>query len=579
MVTHPEFASGSAELRAIRREGTGILATAFLFSFAVNILMLTGPLYMLQVYDRVLGSRSEETLLALSLLAAGLYGAMGVLDHARGRLMALAGARFQDRLDRRVLMAAQKSAALAPDEQNGLSAQHDVEAIRRVLSSPVMLALFDLPWTPLFMAAIFVFHPWLGWLAVAGGIMLICITLLNQSLTRGPHHAAGLAGHHADRIAEQLRNDAGTLLALGMQGAGLDRWQTARRAALMHAMVGAGRTGLFGAIAKAVRLFLQSAMLGLGALVVLRGEMTTGAMIAASVLLGRALAPIEVAVGQWAVVQRAKEGWTRLSRLLTRMPAEGARTALPRPRALLEVTNLSLVPPGDRAAVLRAVHFRVEPGQALGVIGPSGAGKSALARAVAGIWRPSAGAVRLDGATLDQFDPEALGAFVGYLPQRVLLFDGTIAENIARLQSNPKAEMVIAAARMAAAHEMILGMPDGYDTHVTMHGGRLTGGQIQRIGLARALYGDPVIVVLDEPNAHLDNAGSVALNLAIRAMKANGKAVLIMAHRPAAIQDCNLLLVLEDGTLKAFGPRDQVLRSMVRNHTDITGGTSVMGMR
>lgn len=281
-----------------------------------------------------------------------------------------------------------------------------------------------------------------------------------------------------------------------------------------------------------------------------------------------------MAVGQWPIVSRAVEGYDRLATLLTFSPPAARPMDLPRPRAILEVQNLTVVPPGEQQAVLRMVNFTLSPGQALGVIGPSGAGKSTLARALIGVWRPAGGKVRLDGASLEQFDADVLGSYIGYLPQRVGLFEGTIAENIARLQPNADPQAVVSAAKRAAAHEMILNLPEGYDTKVSALGGRLSGGQIQRIGLARALFGDPVLMVLDEPNSNLDNDGTLALNAAIRATKEAGGAVLIMAHRPAAIQECDLLLVLEDGALRAFGPRDQVLRGMVKNHTDIVRTSS-----
>ena len=327
--------------------------------------------------------------------------------------------------------------------------------------------------------------------------------------------------------------------------------------------------GAYGTVSKIFRQFLQSAMLGLAAWLVLRGELSSGAMIAASILMGRALSPIEQSIGQWALVQRAQEGWGRLADLLSSVPPEPQRTALPKPRAILEAHQITVVPPGEQQASLRMVSFRLEPGQALGVIGPSGAGKSTLARTLTGVWRAAGGKVRLDGATLDQYEPDVLGSYIGYLPQRVTLFDGTIADNIARLQPKPDDAMVVDAAQKADAHDMILKLPEGYNTRVSAIGSRLSGGQIQRIGLARALYGDPVILVLDEPNSNLDNDGSTALNAAIRRMKVEGKSILIMAHRPAAIQECEMLLVLEDGARKAFGPRDQVLREMVKNHTEI----------
>ncbi|WP_096784408.1 type I secretion system permease/ATPase [Rhodobacter sp. CZR27] len=564
-----DIRKGLEELRAARRISLGSLVAAFVFSVFVNLLMLTGPLYMLQVYDRVLGSRSEETLLALSLLVTFLFVAMGLLDHARARVMARVGARFQDRLDRRVFEAAVRRLSVAPGDPAALAAQRDLESVQRLWSSPVLLALFDMPWTPFFVGAIFVFHPWMGWLAVGGGVVLVIVTLLNQRLSEAPMQRATQSSLHADRFAENLKAEAELVQALGMAGAGFDRWQKARGAALASNMSAADLTGAFGTLTKTLRLFLQSAMLGLGAWLVLRQELSAGAMIAGSILMGRALAPIEMAIGQWSLVQRASEGWRRLAELLTRQPSEPPRTALPRPRALIEAQNLSVVPPGEAVAVLRGISFRLEPGQALGVIGPSGSGKSTLARALIGVWRPATGRIRLDGAALDQYDPDVLGGYVGYLPQRVVLFEGTIAENIARLKGAPDGEAVVAAARKAAAHDMIVALPQGYDTRVSALGGRLSGGQIQRIGLARAMYGNPVFLVLDEPNSNLDNEGSMALNAAIRAMKQAGGSIFIMAHRPAAIQECDLLMVMENGVRAAFGPRDQVLRDMVKNHTEI----------
>ena len=564
-----EFARGYAELKAARADQRQLFWAVGLFSVLVNLLMLTGPLYMLQVYDRVLGSRSEATLLALSVLVVFLFLMMGILDHLRSRIMARIGAKFQDKLDRRVFQASLRRMQLYPGDPAAAAAQRDLESVQRLWSSPVLLAVFDIPWVPIFIAAIFVFHSWMGWLAVLGGVFLIALTIMNQRMTKNPMNRANMATIQAERMSDNLKAESEIVQALGMSQAGFDRWQKARGLALAESISAADLGGTFSILTKTFRLFLQSAMLGLGAYLVLQQELSSGAMIAGSILMGRALSPIETAVGQWAVVQRAQEGWNRLSELFTRQPVEQPRTALPRPRAILEAQNLTIVPPGEQQAVLRMVNFRLEPGQALGIIGPSGSGKSTLARAIIGVWRPAGGKVRLDGASLEQYDPDVLGSYMGYLPQRVVLFEGTIAENIARLQSNPDGAKVVEAAQKAAAHDMIVKLPDGYDTRVSSLGGRLSGGQIQRIGLARAMYGDPVFLVLDEPNSNLDNEGSMALNIAIRSMKDAGKSVIIMAHRPAAIQECDLLMVMEDGTRRAFGPRDQVLREMVKNHTEI----------
>lgn len=569
---------GLDELRAARRESRPYYWFVAIFSFFVNMLMLTGPIYMLQVYDRVLGSRSVATLLALTLIVAFLYGMMGLLDYVRGRVMGRVAARFQSRLDLRVFDAVVRRASTRPDELSATGLR-DLESVQRLMSSPVLMAIFDIPWTPLFIAGIFLFHPWLGYLAVAGGIVLVIITIFNQLMTRNPTLKSNMATVRSEGISDQIRSEAEMVQSMGMRGAAFLRWKVARDDSLGSQIKTADLTGTFSAMTKTFRLFLQSAMLGLGAYLVLQGQLTPGAMIAASILMGRALAPIELAIGQWPLVQRARKGWDNLAQLLGEMPPEENRTELPRPRAKLDVQQLTVVPPGEQQASLRLVTFSVEPGKAIGVIGPSGAGKSTLARAITGVWRAAGGKIRLDGASLDHYDPDVLGQHIGYLPQRVTLFDGTIAENIARLSMQPDAEKVVEAAKKAAAHDMILKLPDGYDTRVSSAGGRLSGGQIQRIGLARAMYGEPVILVLDEPNSNLDNAGSEALNAAIRQMKEEGKSVLIMAHRPAAIKECDMLLMLESGSRVAFGPKDEVLRSVVQNHEQIQKSSGPGGVR
>ena len=568
--------AGLTELRAARGQSKALYWTVALFSLFANLLMLTGPMYMLQVYDRVLGSRSEETLIALSLLVVFLYSVMGILDYTRGRIMARVGAQFQASLDRRVFDAVVRKSAVAPDmrTQSGLA---DLESIQKFLTSPVLLAFFDLPWTPIFIAGIFMFHPMLGWLAVGGGLLLVSIALANQFLSRRPQLRAGQAGQAASVMSDQLRIEAEMVQSMGMRDAACDRWQAARGMALGAQIQATDVSGSFASLTKTLRLFLQSAMLGLGAYLVLQNEMTPGAMIAGSILLGRALAPIEAMLNQWPMVQRASKGWGALAELLGAVPPEPERTALPTPKARLVAKALTVVPPNEKTAALRGLNFDLPPGHAMGVIGPSGAGKSTLARCVTGVWRPAGGSIRLDAAALDQYEASVLGDHIGYLPQRVQLFDGTIAENIARLSSQPDATKVVAAAKKADAHEMILELPDGYDTRINSSQQRLSGGQIQRIGLARALYGDPVLLVLDEPNSNLDNEGTQALNAAIRAMKAAGQSIIIMAHRPAAIQECDLLLMLENGQRSAFGPKDEVLKSVVKNHEQINRAPSRAG--
>ncbi|WP_283176429.1 type I secretion system permease/ATPase [Gemmobacter sp. 24YEA27] len=562
--------SGLSELSSVRSLSKGALSAAFLFSVFANLLMLTSPLYMLQIYDRVLLSRSEPTLIALTVLMVFLFAVMGLLDHARSRILARIGARFQEALDKRVLAASFRRLSVAPMHTEARAAQSDLEAIARFWASPLLQGLLDLPWTPIFIAALFIFHPVLGWFAVGAAILLLLLAWANQRATDTITQQATLASFAADRQAENLKSESELVRSLGMSGNAFTRWYHLRSRALIRGMELADRSGGYSVLTKTLRLFLQSAILGLGAWLVLKNALSPGAMIAGSILLGRALQPIEQTIGQWPMLTRTRAAHDRLGKLLSEVPREGSRTALPRPTGRIEVSGLAVLPPGDPRPVLRGVSFRVDPGQAIGVIGLSGSGKSSLARALCGVWPPAAGTIRLDGATLDQYDPDVLGSYIGYLPQRVSLFDGTIAENISRLDENADPAEIVEAAKKAAVHDLILHLPKGYDTPVTSMGGQLSGGQIQRIGLARAFYGNPVMLVLDEPNSNLDNDGSLALNRAIRQAKTDGCAVFIMAHRPAAIQECDLLMLMKDGMVQNFGPRDQVLREAVKNAGDIT---------
>ncbi|NNU81642.1 type I secretion system permease/ATPase [Halovulum dunhuangense] len=566
-------------MAAAMGRGRGLILSVGLFSVFVNLLMLTGPLFMLQIYDRVLASRSEATLAALFVLVAALYLLMGLLDHARGRIAARMGARFQDALDARVFESILRRAVSPPERGRPATGLRDLEAVQKFLSAPVFFAIFDLPWAPVFLLAIFLFHPLLGWLAVAGGLVLVGVTLLNQVTTARPNREAAAASAQSHALADHLREEAELIQGLGMRPAVLARWRQSRDKALEGQLAVADRSGGFASFSRSFRFFLQSAMLALGAWLVLQAQLTAGAMIAASILLGRALAPVELAIGGWPLFQRAREGWQALTELLAATPPPAEPTPLPAPRAILDVNQVTVVPPGEKTATLRMVGFRLEPGQALGVIGPSGSGKSTLARAITGIWPTASGKVRLDGATLDRYAPEALGRAIGYLPQDVALFPGTIAENIARLAEEPDAAAVVDAAKRAGAHEMILGLPDGYDTLLSAGGSRLSGGQKQRIGLARAMYGDPALLILDEPNANLDAAGQQALNAAIRQMKEAGRSVVIMAHRPAGIAECDRILVLEGGLRKAYGPRDEVLRAQLVNYDKVAGAIGAEGRK
>ncbi|MDO6590882.1 type I secretion system permease/ATPase [Loktanella sp. D2R18] len=573
----PDNAKGLSQLRAARQSSRALYWAVAIFSFFVNLLMLTGPLYMLNVYDRVLSSRSFETLIALSALVGFLYGMMGILDYVRGRVMARVGAQFQTQLDRPVFAAVMQATTLARAPREAATGLRDLESIQRMITSPALMAAFDLPWAPLFFMGIFIFHPLMGMLALLGAIILVAVALMNQFSSRKPLATANTARFTADQLGNQIRHESEMVHSLGMRDAAFGRWQQARGKSLDAAISAADTSGTFTTLTKTFRLILQSAMLGLGAYLVLNNKLSPGAMIAGSILLGRGLAPIEAIVGQWAVFQSGREGWNNLSVLLSQIPDDTTRTKLPKPNAFLHVEQATVIPPGETSPALRSVSFNVIPGQAVGVIGTSGAGKSSLARVLTGVWQPAAGKVRLDGAALEQYDPDTLGQYIGYLPQRVQLFDGTIKENIARMALQPDDAAVVKAAQKSAAHDMILRLPDGYDTRVTANGSRLSGGQIQRIGLARALYGDPVMLVLDEPNSNLDNEGSIALNQAIKTLKSEKAIVFIMAHRPAAIQECDTILVIENGARRAFGPKDAVMADMVKNHGDIQRASGKAG--
>lgn len=567
--TQAEIKAGQAELRAVRKRSRALYWFVAIFSGFVNALMLTGPLYMLNVYDRVLGSRSFETLVALSVLVGFLYLMMGILDYARGRIMGRVGAQLQTDLDERVFNASMRAKATGRAMNEAATGQRDLQSVQQSITSPVATAPYDLPWSVVFLFGIFLFHPFLGYLAIAGGAILIAVALINQISSKRPLEEANRATYQAEVMGEQLRTGADTIQALGMRRAAFDRWLELRKASLRHSISSGDLGGGFGSLSKSFRLFLQSAMLGLGAYLVLQGELTPGAMIAGSILLGRALAPIEMLVNQWPVVSRGRAGWANLARLLGAVPVQKQRTTLPRPRATILADQVTVIPPSETKASLRVISFRVNPGEAVGVVGPSGAGKSTLARVLAGLWAPAGGTIRLDGASLDQYDPDTLGSYVGYLPQTVTLLSGSIRDNIARMSTNPDDAAVIAAAKKAAAHEMILKLPDGYDTIVDANGGRLSGGEIQRIGLARAMYGDPVYLVLDEPNSNLDNEGSMAVNSAIRTMREEGRCVFVMAHRPAAIEQCDKLMYLDGGVLKAFGDTEEVKSQILANRTQI----------
>jgi ATP-binding cassette subfamily C protein len=562
---------GLAELRAAMGHCRSHFISVAIFSIFVNLLMLTGPLFMLQIYDRVLSSRSEATLVALLILVTGLFAMMGLLEFVRGRVLSRAGARFQSLLDIRVMTAVLRRSVAPGERARPNTAARDLEAVRQLFSGPAPFAMFDMPWAPIFIAVIFVFHPILGWISVAGAIILVALTFLNQIRSREPAAESQRAANEADNLGEAMRQNAEAVQGLGMRAAGLARWSKMRQEALSRQILSSDRTATFTATSKSLRFYLQSLMLAAGAWLVLQQEISAGMMIAASIMLGRALAPVEQAIGQWGLAQRAARGWTALCDLLEKTPAESEKTALPAPKGFVQVQGITVAAPGENFPVLRAITFQVEPGSALGVIGPSGAGKTTLAKVLAGVWRPAAGKVRIDGAALDQWPDDELGKHIGYLPQEIGLMSGTVAENIARMSEHRNDAEVVAAAKRAGAHELLLALPQGYDTQIGAGGQRLSGGQRQRVALARALYGDPPLLVLDEPNANLDAPGEQALVDSIRDARARGRTVIIMAHRPSAIAACDLLLMVDKGLQVDFGPRDEVLKKRIRNYPQVVG--------
>lgn len=550
--------SYSAALQQLRPA----MILAGLFSAVVGLLMLTGSVYMLQVYDRVLGSGSVPTLLGLFGLVVGLYSILGVYDFLRARVLgraamrldqALSGAAFARALDQR-----------RPDAARGM---RDLEQMRGFLSSPAVTGILDAPWVPLYLAILFLVHPLLGWLTLGGAGVVAALAFAASRLTRRPIRQ--VAGHDgAERgFTEEARRGAEAIHAMGMLDAVAQVWQSRHRATLAAHQQAAKPTEMISAASRAFRMLLQSAILTLGAYLVLQQEISAGMIVASSILSGRALAPVDQVIGQWRAIGAAISAHGRLKEDFGATPVVAPRVTLPAPRGQIAVQGLTKLSPAqpeqkmsDRARMLTQVAFQLEPGDALGVIGHSACGKSTLARILAGVWEADAGELRFDGATPDQWPRADLGRAIGYLPQQVVMLPGTIAENIARFDPARQSEGVMSAAKLAGVHEMILRLPAGYDTVLGGGSTPLSGGQMQRLGLARALYGDPNIVVLDEPNSNLDAAGDEALGAAIRALRARNATVVVMAHRPSAIAAVNKVMVLKAGTVADFGLKDEVLR-------------------
>src|SRR5580693_3331612 len=547
-------------LRACRSAfiGVGIM------SCMINLLYLTGSIFMLEVYDRVLPSRSVPTLVGLVILAGGLYIAQGVLDLIRGRILVRIGTALDEALNQRVFETVVRLPLMVGGRNEGLQPLRDLDNVRSFLSSMGPGAFFDLPWLPFYLAICFAFHVMIGLTALVGAIILVTLTIITEYLSRAPaREAMGLASRRNDLAATSRRN-AEVLVAMGMSGRLTQRWSEANQKYLTGNQHASDVTGGLGAIAKVLRMTLQSAVLAVGAYLVIHQEATAGIIIAGSILSARALAPVDLAIAHWKGFVAARQSWHRLNRLLEQMPVRPGQMLLQNPSSRLSVEGLVVAAPGDQRVIISDVTFALQAGNGLGVIGPSGSGKSSLIRALVGVWQPFRGKVRIDGAALDQWSSDVLGQFIGYLPQDVELFAGSVAQNICRFDPDAKSDKIIAAAKEAGVHDMIIKMRDGYNTQVGEQGTALSAGQAQRVALARALYGDPFLIVLDEPNSNLDTEGDEALTRAVRAARERGAIVVVVAHRPIGIEAVDLLLVLKDGRQQAFGPKETVLGQVLQ---------------
>jgi PrtD family type I secretion system ABC transporter len=551
----PASSELAAALGACRR---AFVATA-VFSGMSNLLMLTGALFMLEVYDRILPSRSVPTLVALLILVAGLYAAQGMIDTIRSRIMIRVGRSLDESMSSRVYDAIVRLPLKIGAKGDGAQPMRDLDTVRGFLSGSGPIAFFDLPWMPIYLAICFLFHTYIGLTALAGAIVLIALTIITEVKTRHPMRSAAQFAVARNALLEASRRNAEAITAMGMVGRISKHWRDLNHSYVLSSGRASDIGGSLGATSKILRLLLQSSILAVGAWLVINQQSTPGIIIAGSILGARALAPVDLAIANWRGFVAARQSWQRLSKLLAHLPRQSDPMPLKPPSRSLVVQNTAVTPPGQQKIVCQDINFTLVAGKALGVIGPTASGKSSLARMLVGVWRPVRGTVRLDGATLDQWSSEALGRYVGYVPQDVELFDGTVAQNIARFEEPPDPDAVIAAAQAAGVHDLITGLPEGYETVVGDHGGALSAGQAQRIALARALYRDPFLVVLDEPNSNLDAEGDEALTRAILGLRARGAITVVVAHRPSAIAGVDYILVMAKGRQQQFGPKEEVL--------------------
>ncbi|WP_391488047.1 type I secretion system permease/ATPase [Leclercia tamurae] len=550
----------STELKKALKGTRPAFITLLFFGSVINMLMLAPAIYMLQVYDRVLASQNTTTLLMLTLLIVGLYIVIGMIEFARSSVMIRLGNRLDVKLNQLVFNAAFKR-KIATGDNNPAQALNELAQIRQILSGNSLFALLDIPWTPFYLLVAFLVHPLLGYLSLGGIVILLCLTLLTELSTKTPIQQAQMLSVSNSIILNKQLQNSDTIEAMGMLATLKKHWLEGHTKVMVLQTHIADKSAVYSSLSRFVRVLLQSVSLGAGALLVIAGEITPGLMIAASIILGRVLSPVEQIISSWKQFVQFRSGWKQLTHLLEEYPASKAILTLPTPKGVISVEGVFAAPPGQKAATLRNISFQLEQGEVLGIIGPSASGKSSLAKLLVGVWQPLAGKVRLDGADICQWDKTLLGPSMGYLPQDVELFDGSIAQNIARF-GEANSELIVAAAQLAGVHEMILRLPQGYDTRLGASGHQLSGGQRQRIGLARAVYNNPAFIVLDEPNANLDDAGEMALLKAINALRAQGQTVVLISHRPTLLGVVNKVLLINEGAVQAFGPREQVFANL-----------------
>lgn len=558
----PKHLMPKNEITEALMEFKKIFITIGVFSAVINLLMLVPSFYMLEVYDRVLGSRNEITLLMLTLMMLGLYVLISVLEHIRSMVVIRVGGRLDDFLNNRVYTAAFEQ-NLKKSGVNAGQALQDLTVIRQFVTGNGLFAFFDAPWFPIYMLVIFLFNVWMGVFALISVFILVGLAWVNELVSKKALGEANTIAVNSSNIATNNLRNAEVIEAMGMLPNLRARWFEMHKKFLALQAEASQRAAAVSAITKFVQISVQSLILGLGALLVIQGSVTGGAMIAGSILLGRALSPVQMIIGVWKQWRGVVSSYERLLNLLMSNPPRKAGMSLPAPLGNISLEAVTAAPPGTQNVVLKGVTFALNAGDVLGIIGPSGSGKSTLARLLVGVWPSAMGTVRIDGADVYRWNKDELGPSMGYLPQDIELFAGTISENIARF-GEVSPEKVIKASQMAGVHDMILHFPQGYDTQIGDAGSGLSGGQKQRIGLARALYGDPSVLVLDEPNSNLDDSGEMALTRAILAMRQAGKTVIIISHRPSILQTTNKLLLLRDGIVQAFGPTDQVLKALAQ---------------